>query len=229
MKVGFFGKLPGYGDFVQRNTHPALIDTWDNWLLQSLEISRQQLGDNWKEIYFNSPIWRFTLPTGTLGGTANSWISGFMMPSVDSAGRCYPFTVLCESSQAVNLFTLAAKIDAFHESGEDFALTLLDKKRPDLEEIADLLTQNYSKLALHTCADVGISTPSSSTELCRLSHQNLPSFEESNASFLSDLLTKQNIKLSIWSTASSMSIDGQKRYYQGLPPSDTYASLLAGN
>ena len=61
MKIGYFGKLPGYGDFIQRNVSPEFVKQWDNWLLKSIESSRTQLGEQWRGSYFNSPIWRFVI------------------------------------------------------------------------------------------------------------------------------------------------------------------------
>lgn len=225
MKIGFFGKLPGYGDFVQRNATPALCDTWDNWMLQSFEVSRAQLGNAFKDVYFNSPIWRFTIDGKLLNGETTS---GIMMPSVDSAGRCYPFTIFCQTQRDVNLFSFAAAIDKPHENCEEFMLSLLEKKRPDLDEIKQLLEQKYAQIKEFALTDIGLKESQSVTELCRVSDTQMPVFSSSNESFLAKILTKQNIHLSIWSTTNSHHFQAQKRYYQGLPPTDVFSSLLKG-
>jgi len=225
VKVGFFGKLPGYGDFIQRGVSPALVDTWDNWILQSFEVSRAHLGNAWKDTYFNSPIWRFTIDGKLLNGHS---ISGIMMPSVDSAGRCYPFTVICQAQRELNLFTLAATIDKLHENCEDFILSLLEKKRPDLDEITLLLQQTYEKLKDYKCSDIGVCDVKSGTELCRLQGPELPVFSASNESFLAKILSHKNIHMSLWSTTDSAHFSAQKRYYHGLPPVDVFSSMLKG-
>lgn len=223
IKVGFFGKLPGYGDFIQRNVSPNFINQWDNWLLQSMEASHTQLGDAWKEVYFNSPIWRFTID----GSIFNSeTTTGIIMPSVDSAGRSYPFSVICQSPSLVNPFKVAEQADDFHEDCEEFTLSLLEKRRPDLDEICDVLQQTYAKFDLLACEDFGHRETSSTTELCRVKGLNLPPFTASHMSFLSAMLQRQSIQISIWNTAETMHFDAQRRYYQGLPPVDVFTSLL---
>lgn len=129
MKIGYFGKLPGYGDFINRNVSPALIKYWDNWILQSIDCSRGQLREHWKLKYFNSPIWRFVVSEGVY---SDSSISGIMMPSVDKAGRCFPFIVVCQAESQVNSFIFARKIDELHEHAEEFVLELLEKISPIL-------------------------------------------------------------------------------------------------
>ena len=134
MKIGYFGKLPGYGDFIQRNVSPEFVKQWDNWVLKSIESSRVQLGEQWRGKYFNSPIWRFVI---SHKGLIEESVTGFMMPSVDKSGRCYPFTVVCQAEGLVNPFIFARETEVFHEAAEDFVLSLLDHERPDLEEIAE--------------------------------------------------------------------------------------------
>jgi type VI secretion system protein ImpM len=89
-RVGFFGKLPGRGDFVRRDLPNGFVDGWDSWLQQGLEASRNALGEAWLDAWLCAPIWRFALPAGICGTEA--W-AGVMMPSVDRAGRYFPLTL----------------------------------------------------------------------------------------------------------------------------------------
>ncbi len=223
MKIGFFGKLPGYGDFIQRNVPPNVADKWDNWILQSIESSRNNLDSGWKEIYFNSPIWRFSFAANIL---ANECISGLMMPSVDSAGRCYPFTVFCLAEKPVNLLKFSAITDDKHDSCEDFIISLLDKKRPDLDEIAQILNQTYKQTSEYECEATKDSQTSSSREIFRVSSKHLLDVYDCHLDFSHELIDRQALSLSIWSTRESEFSDAQRRYYAGLPPSDVYSSLL---
>jgi type VI secretion system protein ImpM len=226
VKVGFFGKLPGYGDFIQRSVSPSLINRWDNWLLQSIEASRAQLKESWKEIYFNSPIWRFTVADGVLGKTA---VSGIIMPSIDNSGRAYPFTVMCQAQQPVNVFSLANSIEPLHENGEEFILSLLDKARPDLDEITEVLQKTYSKLKTHDLMDVESGNVQSVMELGRMNDNILPKLTKCNETFFAQIMRQQNTALSIWSMPGTMHLDAQIRYYNGLPPVDVFSSLLVGH
>jgi type VI secretion system protein ImpM len=93
---GWFGKLPGTGDFAQRRLAPRFVQVWDEWLQLNLFELRNRYED-WHENYLQAPIWYFRLGSGIING--NEWI-GVLMPSVDSVGRYFPLTL------AVELFPL---------------------------------------------------------------------------------------------------------------------------
>jgi type VI secretion system protein ImpM len=223
MKIGFFGKLPGYGDFIQRNVCPDFAKNWDNWLLKSLDASHQQLGENWRPSYFSSPIWRFVLNKGALSKTT---VVGLMMPSVDKAGRCYPFTVICQVERPVNPFILARKIDPIHVAGEDFLLSLLEKKRPDLDEITKILGDIYSVVDESSNKSADKVEVASIMELMSVTELNELDFSISNESLLQTLMESQNISISIWSMGSTITKNPQIRYFSGMPPTDTFYSFL---
>lgn len=91
--VGWTGKLPSHGDFISRRVRPAFREPWDRWLGVVLVKSREQLRERWQEAFLQAPAWRFVLAPGAL--SAQAW-AGLLMPSVDSIGRYYPLTVVCE-------------------------------------------------------------------------------------------------------------------------------------
>ncbi|MCW5748421.1 MAG: type VI secretion system-associated protein TagF [Alphaproteobacteria bacterium] len=97
-RVGFFGKLPGRGDFVRRDLPNGFVDVWDNWLQEGIAASRAALGEGWLDAWLCAPIWRFALPAGMCG--ADAW-AGVMMPSVDRAGRYFPLTLATLAPQGV--------------------------------------------------------------------------------------------------------------------------------
>jgi type VI secretion system protein ImpM len=223
MKIGFFGKLPGYGDFVQRNVCPEFVKYWDNWVLKSITSSQEQLGDLWKSKYFTSPIWRFVINQKTISQTP---VAGFIMPSVDKSGRCYPFTVVCQAESEVNPFIFARKIDLIHEAGEDFALSLLENKRPDLDEVTSILNEIYTSIQEFTCQNAAVKAVSSVMELACVTEIDALDFTVGNESFLQMLLEKQNINMTIWSMGNTVETDPQIRYFSGMPPTDNYYSFL---
>jgi type VI secretion system protein ImpM len=226
MKIGFFGKLPGYGDFVQRNVSPDFVKYWDNWVLKSLSSSREQLGDLWRNKYFNSPIWRFVISQDTVSQTP---VAGFIMPSVDKAGRCYPFTVVCQAESEVNPFIVARKIDLIHEVGEDFALSLLENIKPDLDEITNVLNEIYQSLQESKCQSADTKAVSSVMELACITEIDSLDFTLGNESFLQILLKEQNVNMSIWSMGNTEGTNPQIRYFSGMPPTDNYYSFLVAD
>jgi type VI secretion system protein ImpM len=88
---GWFGKMPALGDFASRRLPDAWREAWDTWLQHALVQSREQLDEQeWLSLYMVAPVRRFWLAQGLL--TPEAWI-GVLMPSVDSVGRQFPFTL----------------------------------------------------------------------------------------------------------------------------------------
>jgi len=90
--VGWYGKIPGTGDFIARRVPASFSDPWDRWLQGSIEGSRERLGARWRDAFLSMPAWRCVLGPGVIG--ANAW-AGLMVPSVDAVGRYFPLTVAC--------------------------------------------------------------------------------------------------------------------------------------
>ncbi len=225
MKIGFFGKLPGYGDFIQRGVSAALIKHFDNWILQSIEASRGQVQADWQLRYFNSPIWRFVASRGLLSENA---VTGIVMPSVDKAGRCYPFTVIIEVEDDINPFTLANKLCAYHDKAEEFILTLLEQQSPDLDGIHTVLNKQYSDAKKQSFKRALTLTPSSCMELGLFKGEDAKDLSHCQNNLLHNLLAVQNIRMSMWWTAGGVDISPQTRFFSGMPPVDSYLSFLIG-
>jgi len=126
---GWYGKLPGLGDFASRRLPDEFVRAWDEWLQQVIHATRVALGEAWVDSYLTMPIWRFVLRSGLVGATG--W-TGVLMPSVDRVGRQFPLTL------AVPLRSAAAAAGAVFEAAdwfaglEDAALSVLDPTRgPD--------------------------------------------------------------------------------------------------
>jgi type VI secretion system protein ImpM len=126
---GWYGKLPGAGDFVSRRLPEEFVRPWDAWLQEVVATTRASLGTGWTDRYLTMPIWRFVLVSGLVAQTG--W-AGVLMPSVDRVGRQFPLTI------AVALPSEAALVQAVFESAEwygdleDAALGVLDPSRgPD--------------------------------------------------------------------------------------------------
>jgi len=88
--AGWYGKMPGTGDFVARRMPAAFSEAWDRWLQAAIAGSRERLGADWREAYLSMPVWRFVLSPGLL--TAQAW-AGIVAPSVDAVGRHFPLAI----------------------------------------------------------------------------------------------------------------------------------------
>lgn len=89
---GWFGKLPGIGDFAHRRLPEAFRARWDQWLQTGL-LRLRGSRDDWTARYLDGPLWFFLLGTEVAGQCA--WL-GVLMPSVDGVGRYFPFTLAVE-------------------------------------------------------------------------------------------------------------------------------------
>jgi type VI secretion system protein ImpM len=124
--VGWYGKIPGTGDFVSRRLPATFIEAWDAWLQRALEGSRERLGALWRDTYLSMPPWRFVLSAGLV--TNNAW-AGVLLPSVDAVGRYFPLTVACAlPSQSVDLPATLLGADAWFDSVEQIALGAIAPK-----------------------------------------------------------------------------------------------------
>ncbi|MCH8503519.1 MAG: type VI secretion system-associated protein TagF, partial [Ectothiorhodospiraceae bacterium] len=129
--LGFHGKLPLRGDFVQRRVAGDFLGGWDPWLERCVHRSREVLGDDWLNAYLTSPMWRFAASAGVCG---SSPCTGVLMPSVDAVGRYYPLTLVRPLPEGSSLLSLAAEQGAWFEAVEELALSALaDDPAFDLE------------------------------------------------------------------------------------------------
>jgi type VI secretion system protein ImpM len=130
-ETGFFGKLPGYGDFIYRDLPNSIIEIWDSWLQLYIKSSQEQIGEDWLDIYLTSPIWRFVLKPGVLD--ENTW-AGIVLPSVDKVGRYFPFSILAKLTTPVNPSNFICVQEEWFSHLEKSALSALNREL-DLEQL----------------------------------------------------------------------------------------------
>lgn len=144
--TGWFGKIPSTGDFITRRLPVPFRDTWDQWLQQALEGSRERLGAGWDERYQAMPPWRFLLSPGMAG--AEAW-AGVLLPSVDAVGRRFPLTLASAlPAQALNLAATLQAAAAWFEAIEGVALDALELRRDVAAVDAAVAAQPFPAAAL---------------------------------------------------------------------------------
>ena len=121
--VGFYGKLAGRGDFVSRGLPNTFVEPWDAWLASGMRASQDELGAAWLDAYLTSPLWRFAIAPGLLGGEA---VAGVVMPSIDRVGRYFPLTVACLLPANADLGGLVGGDDGWFEQVESLLLSTLE-------------------------------------------------------------------------------------------------------
>lgn len=122
--AGWFGKMPALGDFASRRLPEAWIAGWDSWLQHQLVSARAALGDNaWLRLYMVAPVRRFWLAPGLLAPEA--WL-GVLMPSVDSVGREFPFTLAAPLRGGHGDLVDALANDGWLDAADELARQVLD-------------------------------------------------------------------------------------------------------
>lgn len=121
--AGFFGKLPGAGDFVQRRLPSPFVDAWDQHFERAVNESKLALGDAWQHAYRSSPAWRFVLSPGVCTNVA--WV-GVMGPANDRVGRSFPMVIATPLEDASRMLrdgdAWFAAIEHTHASAQAQAL-----------------------------------------------------------------------------------------------------------
>lgn len=123
-RSGFYGKLAGRGDFVQRDLPPGFVEPWDAWLAAGIQASRSALGDGWLDAYLVSPLWRFALAPGLVGPEP---MAGALMPSIDRVGRYFPLTIAQPLAADIDLASLVGGPEDWFEAVEALLLSTLEE------------------------------------------------------------------------------------------------------
>ncbi|MBU2870481.1 type VI secretion system-associated protein TagF [Colwellia sp. E2M01] len=95
--IGFCGKIPIKGDFVQSKLNNDFLKHWNEWLQAVIAVSKEQLEDDWLDCYLTSPIWHFSLSAGIC---CDSPMIGTVIPSIDQVNRPFPFTLATEHNNS---------------------------------------------------------------------------------------------------------------------------------
>ncbi|MET0331159.1 MAG: type VI secretion system-associated protein TagF, partial [Dyella sp.] len=121
-ELGFFGKLPGVGDFVQRRLPADFVMRWDTHFQRVLAAVQTQSGSQWLRVYDNGPVWRFMLAPGVCGERA--W-AGVIGPAMDRVGRRFPMVIAAaidetpgSAAQVLRTQTWFAALEQRHRQGQ---------------------------------------------------------------------------------------------------------------
>jgi type VI secretion system protein ImpM len=133
---GFFGKVPGRGDFLTRRVPATLLADWEAWLAGLVVAAREALGESWPDDWLTAPLWHFVLGSGV---SPPNGAAGVLVASADRVGRLFPFTIIGAAdrwhgsdrtalngwARSAEALTLSALDDDFDPEALDAALLAL--------------------------------------------------------------------------------------------------------
>ncbi|HWG29148.1 MAG TPA: type VI secretion system-associated protein TagF [Steroidobacteraceae bacterium] len=230
-EVGFYGKLPCRGDFLQRRAPQDFVDAWDAWLQESLHALRARLEDRWLDTYLTGPVWRFALSPGVCG--AGTYI-GILVPSVDRVGRYFPLTVLAQLEPEDCVLAVACASRVWFETAEHLVLDALDAEALDfdtfdeqvalLRERLDTASATESSQALRVLGNAP--APAGRWQMPLASAASLQSAVNAYAHREAGRLLAP---LAIWWTEGSNTLRASWLCSRGLPEPAGFVGMLTGD
>jgi type VI secretion system protein ImpM len=232
-EVGFYGKLPCRGDFLQRRAPQEFVDVWDTWLQECIHASREQLQDSWLQTYLTGPIWRFTLAPGVCGNAA---YAGILVPSVDRVGRYFPLTVLAQLDAAHSPLHVACSSAAWFDAAETLVLGALEAEALDFdtfdEQIALLRDQVETQAAGESAqlADTLKSSDFPVQPVCwHVPLEGAASLQGAVNALAYRELSRSIQPLAIWWTQGSEAVRPSWLTTPGLPEPRAFVAMLSGD
>jgi len=221
INIGYLGKVPSLGDFVQDSVSKEFSEHWEQWLQAAIAVSKEQLGDNWQDNYLTGPVWHFALSPNIVG---NKGVMGTLLPSMDAVGRHYPFTV-ASTLEVAPIEVLNSGV--FSLEYEDTVLKVLDSSvdlftwRKEVAKSISTLTEPKKQLSISPSND-----KNKEGEAFEFSGDELSNDVLKDA--LHALLYKKHGDYSVWWTHGSCNIKPMMLVTSGLPPVNQVAAMLDG-
>jgi len=222
--VGFFGKLPSHGDFIERRVSGAFRDLWDDWMQRSIVESQQELGGRWLDYYLTSPIWRFYLCDGVAGAAS---YAGILLPSVDRVGRYFPLTVVVELPAGGAAAGFARAATAWFETIEQLCAAALEDPNLDFAAFDAALQASGERLDGLDRLPPPPAFPGSSPQW-HWPTGSVDGFATAVSEPLMSLAQGALRPMTMWWTAGSEQIEPCVLLSRALPRTDSFAALLAG-
>jgi type VI secretion system protein ImpM len=226
-QLGWYGKLPSHGDFLQRRAPERFVRVWDEWLQGCIAHSKDQLGGEWLNAYLTSPLWRFFLSEGVAGDAS---YAGVLLPSVDRVGRYFPLTIFAQLPAGLPPMAVAIQGRGWLRQIEALALHALEAEEFSLESFDAEVCATAELLASveqYYGADVGEGFPGDAR------HWRLPvtSIDRIPAALIDPLmrgLAQRLQPLTLWWTEGSERVGASCLLSQALPDAARFVAMLDG-
>lgn len=219
IELGFYGKLPAYGDFIQKRLPQNFVNPWHEWLQTGMLAGREQNPDNWMTYYLNCPAWCFVLSGGVCGDQP---VAGVTIPSVDRVGRYFNFTMASILPEDTDPAVFAGARHQWFTSLENFALSVLDREMDQ-----DGIDRSINDLSIELCWD---GVPSATIEVSE--HQSRVCNPGSNGvieflpALLHQMISRDYQPYGLWWHQGSSQVTAQLLSCADMPTGEAYLDLL---
>ena len=217
--LGFYGKLPVYGDFIQKRLPTDFINPWHEWLQSGMVACRESDPDGWMAFYLNCPAWSFVLSAGICGEQA---VAGVTIPSVDRVGRYFNFTMASILPPDTSPAVFASTYGDWLDSLEDIALSVLEQEM-DQDGIEGLINTSSAELCMIPTPQ---STYSFSAEHAKVLTGESAGVKELVAQMLHKLIDREHERYGLWWHKGSSQVSTQLVSCAGMPSADVYLGLM---
>ena len=217
--LGFYGKLPTYGDFIQKRLPTDFINPWHEWLQSGMVACREKNPDGWMTYYLNCPAWSFVLSAGICGEQA---IAGVTIPSVDRVGRYFNFTMASVLPAGINPAAFAVTYREWLNGLENLALSALEEEM-DQDAIEDSINRASAELCLTPAPNT---TFDGGTEYARVLSDDPAGVVELLPEMLHKLVTRDHDQYGIWWHGGSSQVSAQLVTCAGMPDGEVYLGLM---
>jgi len=218
-EIGFYGKLPTYGDFIQKRLPQNFINPWHEWLQSGMLAAREHEPENWLSYYLNCPAWCFVLGAGVCGSQP---VAGVTIPSVDKVGRYFNFTMASVLPEETKPTSFASTCHRWLEDIENLALAILDEEL-DQQRIEESINSQSLELSYNPDADSAFEIGPNQT---RVVYAESKGITEQLPDLLHNMILLEHERYGLWWHQGSSQVSAQAVVCPDMPSTTTYLGLL---
>lgn len=217
--LGFYGKLPTYGDFIQKRLPQDFINPWHEWLQTGMLTCRERDPDGWMTFYLNCPAWCFVLGAGICGEQA---VAGVTIPSVDRVGRYFNFTMASILPVDTDPAVFAGARQKWFSNLENLTLSVLEQEM-DQDSIEGSINQRSTEMSWGQSQDPEFE---SGSDHVRIASNNIAGVAGFLPALLHQLIVNEHSQYGLWWHRGSSQVTAQLVSCANMPVGDTYLKLI---